>query len=283
MPHYKTIAARLVLAVGALASFAAVAQMNTGTTSYNIGSGRPEWWTDLNYNPLRLEGAVHLRLGSAGNFSGRPISGKPTCDLAMLYAAKSHTALTAGEMEHCALLEYEISRGVNGTVRNLNDAFVRKDTVTEFSETVKRRIDMLRKNNHFYLRAAGIQLEAFDLKLGGIPVRANWTQGYIPMDPKVGRPLAITYRFDEPRFRKDDDRWWRALLKGDEKTGREMEAARAAEKFVIAQNYFTFEVTGVSEVSEWSGINRYVKVQLKRFLIPYTTEDGRTVFTAVSN
>lgn len=283
MPYKNIIAKCLMLTATVLASFAALAQSSVMAPALNLGSGRPEWWTDLVYNPLRMDGAVHLRLGSAGSFSGRPITGKPTCDLAMLYAAKSNSALSAGEMEHCALLEYEISRGVSGAVRNLNDAFVRKDTITEFSETVKRRIEMLRKNNLFYLRAAGVQLDAFDLKQGGIPVRANWTQGYIPMEPKVGRPMAVTYRFDEARFRKEDDRWWSALLKGDEKTGREMEAARAADKFVVSQNYFTFEVTGVREVSEWNGINRFVKVQLKRFLIPYTTEDGRTVFTGVSN
>ncbi len=89
------------------------------------------------------------------------------------------------------------------------------------------------------------------------------------------------YKFDDPHFRKSDDRWWGIRLTDDEQGGREMEQARTANKFITATNYFVFDVTGAREVKDMNGITRYIKVQVKHFAIPYVTADGRTVVTGI--
>jgi hypothetical protein len=260
-----------------------------GTSFRTLNSVRPEWWTDFSYVPERLEGALHLRVGGAGSYNGKPSGGRPNCDMAMLYAAKANAPLSAAEMEYCALQEFEIFKGLSdkglGSTdnRNINDSFVRRDTVAQFSENIKKRIELFRKNSLYYIRAASVQFDPFDVKQGSLGVRVNWTQSTIPFDPKANRPDPITYKFDEPRFRKDEDRWWAIRIPGDEKTGRELETARVKERFFTAQNYIIFEVTGASEAKEWNGITRYIKVRIKRFAVPYTAEDGRPVYTGVTN
>ena len=250
-----------------------------GATIRNPGSVMPEWWNEVAYIPDQLDGALHLRAGSAGNMGGQPMLGRPNCDLPLLYAAKSGIPLTASETEYCALLEFELYRGVTGDPRNVNDLFVRRDVIAEFARVLDKRLELFKRNDLYYLRAAAAQFDPFDLKSGGMVMRFNWTQGYIPANPAAGRPQTILYKFDEPHFRREDDRWWGVQLQDDEAGGRELEAARTTNKFIPALNLFRFAVTGTRESHGPSGTSRYVKVEVKRFAVPYVRPDGSTVVT----
>ncbi|WP_394778258.1 hypothetical protein [Undibacterium sp.] len=283
MTKTNWLTASALIAAGILCSSTAVAQTANafGATIRNPGSITPEWWNEVAYIPERLEGALHLRMGSSGNFGGSPFVGRANCDMSMLYAAKSNTPMSQSELEYCALLEFELYQGTSGKKRDLRDTFVRKDTIAEFSEVIKNRIELFRQNDSYYLRAAAVQLDPFDLAQGGMVMRLNWTQGYVPADPKAGRPSTIMYKFDDPHFRKSDDRWWGIRLMDNEQGGREIEQARTGGKFVTAMNFFVFDVTGVREIKDASSITRYIKVQVRHFGIPYVTADGRTVVTGI--
>ena len=106
MVNLKSIAASLFMLTSSLSGFHAFAQnANTfGATIRNPGSMLPEWWNEGGYIPERLEEALHLRMGSSGNFGGTPSLGRVNCDMAMLYSAKSNIPIAPAEMEYCALL-----------------------------------------------------------------------------------------------------------------------------------------------------------------------------------
>ena len=283
MDKFKSTVASVMLVAGLLFGFHVSAQ-NAKTfqvAGWNSENSLPEWWSESTYLPERMEGALHLRMGSSRNFGGSPAIGRPNCDMSMLYSAKSNVPISPSEMEYCALLEFDLFKHVNSDRRNMNNSFVRQDTITEFTDVINNRIELFRQNDFYYLRASDVQFSSFDLSQSAMEIRANWTQSYIPMSSKAGRAAVITYKFDEPNFRKENNRYWSIRLMDDENGGRDLETARVNNRFITALNFFTFDVIGVREVNEQSGISRYINVQVRHFSIPYMKQGGWTVTTGI--
>jgi hypothetical protein len=242
-----------------------------GATIRNPGSIVPEWWNETRYIPERVGDSLHLRQGSAGNFNGMPNVGRANCDLAMLFATVAGAALTPAELEKCALLEYDIYRGVSGDQRNLNDVFVRRDTVAQFSEKVKERMALFRQTKSFYLRASAMDIEPFQVGKG-LRIRANWTGGYLTPD---GSPPIYYYFEEDGGFLRSNPNWWGTVLNGfNDAQAREIESARSSGKFVTALNFFRFEPVSAREVRNGSSVERYLRVKVTEFSVPYVTANG---------
>lgn len=244
-----------------------------GATVKNMGSVMPEWWNETTYIPPIKDGALHIRMGSAGYLGERPIGGRPNCDMAFLYVAKSGTPLTAKAMEECALEEFYIKQGTVGDKRNLNNGFERREIIEEFTKVAQQRIELFRATKKFYLRAVAVRVDTYDFEKRGFEVRANWDATKI-----LGIGPFDQFQFEHKQFSKRDG-WWETRLKGDDSFNKEFESARVKQDINTAMNHFVFEVTGAREIRVESEIRRVVEIQIKAFNLLFTRSDGRLVNT----
>lgn len=68
------------------------------------------WWLNPTYTPEVLDGAAHIRTGSAGmDKFGNPVSGDATCDMLLVFSAKSGIQLNDETLDGCALDEYKLA------------------------------------------------------------------------------------------------------------------------------------------------------------------------------
>lgn len=215
-----------------------------GATKSNPGSVLPEWWNETDYNPPTQDGAMHIRVGSAGAASERYTQiGRANCDWTYLYAAKAGIALDPREKEECALLEFHIKRGVDGDKRNLADGFVKQEIVNEMGRLIDARIEQFRAQKLFYFRAAALKVEPYDFRMRSSLIKVNWTST---------STNSANYVLHGRGF-SDGSGWMQLPLMADESTAREIEAARTntANAYIgTPYNRIVFEVISARQASK---------------------------------
>jgi hypothetical protein len=262
------------IALAALLPLSAQAQLQFGNLfgakKQNPGSVLPEWWNETDYIPPVQDGALHIRIGSAGangDRSGTP--GRRNCDVVYLYAAKAGTALSPKETEECALLEFHIKRGIDWDKRNVGDVFVRQEIIAEMSQKIEARIAQFRATQLFYFRAAGISVGTYDFAAKSAPVKINW-QGYISD--------SAAYIFRAPGIDENVGNWMTAPFAADQALAREVEAARYSNSksyLALAYNRIVFEVTEAKQVSNGQRPTRAIGVQFREISFRLMDTEGR--------
>ena len=233
-----------------------------GATIRNPGSVVSEWWNERAYIPEQLDGAMHLRVGSAGSMNGNAQLGRTNCDLAYLYAAKSGKALTEAELDACAVLEFDIKRGIDGDRRNMEDGFARKDILAEMRPGIQKRIEQMRAAQLFYFRSAFVNIDAFDFAKKSFPMRMSWQGG------TVGNPATAHYQFEgDGFFANATPNWFQFRLGSDEASARITEGARMGNGSIpAALNRVLFTVDGTRESGRpGAPPTRFLTVKLKSF------------------
>lgn len=230
-----------------------------GATVSNPGSVLPEWWNEEDYVPETMEGAQRLRIGSAGSNGNYTVNGRRTCDLVLLYHAKSGQQISQAELAECALLEYHIARGVTGESVNLGDTFTKQETIAKFSKIILERMAKLKDTELFYSRAGAFKLKPYDLGSNHMELSANLTGNLTER---------FSYTLGGKQFPKSDS-WFEGNLAGfSPQDARALEAARAAYRVHEAQNLFIYRVIGTRQL----GQRRVVDVDVVKFQFQYTNE-----------
>jgi hypothetical protein len=230
-----------------------------GATVSNPGSVMPEWWNEDHYVPETIEGAQRLRIGSAGANGRSTVLGRETCDLVLLYHAKSGQQISAPELEECALTEYHLARGVTGEQVNLGDVFAKQEVIARFSKLVLERMARLKNVDLFYSRAFAFKLQPYNLAANHLELSANLTSN---------STRRFTYSLGGARFPQSDS-WFMGHLAGfAPEDARALESARAGYRVHASQNLFVYKVIGTREVNR----RRVVDVDLVKFEFQYTDE-----------
>lgn len=137
------------------------------------------------------EGALLLRTGLPRQFSGAYIGKNGwqipgseawfddinACDTSYVFYAKSGTQISDADRKACAEIEYGSYKNVTQKSRNMNDSFVKNDTLIEFSKVVDSRINQLASARVFVAYRLGFIFYPFDFKQGGFPYEIQWTGG----------------------------------------------------------------------------------------------------------
>jgi hypothetical protein len=232
-----------------------------GATVRNPGSVMPEWWNEENYVPETIDGAQRLRIGSAGSNGRYAVVGRSTCDLVLLYHAKSGQQISQPELEECALLEYHLVSGITGEKINLADVFAKQETVARFSAVLLERMAKLKDIDLFYSRAVGLKLKPYDLAANGIALSANLTGN-------------LTNRFSYTIGGKgfpQSDSWFSTNLGGfSAADARSIESARAGYRIDESQNLFAYRVIGTRQ----TGQRRVVDIEIVKFRFQYIDENN---------
>ena len=230
-------------------------------------------WSDKIFQPDMLDGHMHLREGIAmiGQFgiitSSAPVLSTSTCDAVFLFAITANKLLSQDEMEDCAMQLYAVHRVTTGENRNLNDVFVKRDVVDQFSKAAMDRMEQLKSTKKFYFRAPAVSIDPFNIRNNSIKVRANISLSGIRTRDRV----SISYRFDEPRIMPNDSRWFESEIIGIPiDIAREIESARTSNRFIYADNIFKFEVLGAQEING----ERLIRIQIKQFSVFYKDSKG---------
>jgi hypothetical protein len=149
---------------------------NPNTFENPRSSKSPDTWTDLDFLPEIKNNSARLRIGisGVGNFQAYPQStpvsqGSITCDLEYLYFAKSGTSPEMDELEDCVIKEELIQQKLSGTKRDINNAFVRKDIIEEWTPKINERIAHFKNIERFYFRPSKSQILPYSQQAGGFP------------------------------------------------------------------------------------------------------------------
>ncbi len=221
---------------------------------------------------------MHLRIGSSGNAGGRAQHGRGNCDVVYLFAAKSGKALTDKEIEHCATLEFDIKRGVDGDKRNLQDGFARQDILAEMRPLIQKRIEELRGAETFYFRTANLNIDPFDFATKTFQMRANWYGSF------VGDPITAMYRFKgQGFFDPANPNWWLFKLRSDESEARLIEGARMRSGGIpVALNSVFFKVSGAEEAPQAGRSLRTLAVEVQHFNFSVRDKDGQVISKGIT-
>jgi hypothetical protein len=233
-------------------------------------------WADKTYQPEFIDNYMHIREGIASvdsygiSYGSAPVLGTSTCDAVFIYAIAANKQLTNEEMESCALQEYEIFKRTKEDNRNFNDAFVKKEIIDQFTKVALDRMEELKKTKLFYMRAVAIQIDQLNISNYSIKIRAN-----IQLNGSfVSGNTRGYYSFDEPHKVPSDSRWIEGNISGiPADDAREIESARANNRFRTNDNIVKFEVIGAREM----GDQRLIKIKIKEFSVFYKNSKGDIV------
>lgn len=237
----------------------------------------PVGWNDLKYSPDVLDGSFHLRLGSNGTYLKQPNVGPPTCDLVYLYYANTpKEKLSGDELEYCALNEYFQYKTITGDDRNMNDGFVRQDTINLFSKVALKRLAQIKEHKEFYIRSAAITVDPYNFNTKAFPIHVNMF-GCVT-DPPQGKPIStqgrIFYGFAGKGISSG---FLTANLSANPDLARDMEAARAhSGGFLHGMNEVHFKVLRTHPATQDNGNDgRAVEVKIAKFITTYIRPDNK--------
>lgn len=233
----------------------------------------PNGWADKEYAPEILGGSFHLRIGSNGKYLNSPHVGPSSCDMAYLYYSKSGKAqMGDGELEYCALQEFFIYKLTTDDNRNLNDGFVKQDTINEFSKVALKRFDEIKKQDNYYIRAAAVKIDPYNFKTKSFPIHVNMMGG-LTDEPSKRMP----YNFIGNGFKSATGNWLLINLSADSVLAKELEAARVKPGSLIdGMNEVHFKVKKTIDATRGPGDSgRNVEIEVTKFVTSFVTTDGK--------
>ena len=140
-----------------------------------VNGARAALWVSPAYTPPVLDGAALVRTGAAGiDGFGNPVGGLDTCDLLLVFSAKSRVQLSENTLNDCALDEYRLAvkQGVAVEEINLGHPEGVARAMAMYRPFIAERLAHFAKFDRFYFRPINqTPFKHYSQQLGGLEMQ----------------------------------------------------------------------------------------------------------------